>query len=125
MFDQSRIPAAGSKWRTLMSSEARARADATGGRLALETAALEAGLPVPVRARRGRAKPKAPVPPSIDETAVLWAFLAGHGWEIAPLLARAADEDQQLRLARGFRDLRSGATGAFERWVIVLRELDR
>jgi hypothetical protein len=124
MWDLSSVPAAGSKWRRVTAAQ-QARADATDKRLRLETQALEAGSALPVQSRRIRDRPSVLVPPVKAEIAGLWAFLSRHGREIAPLLARAANEDQQLRLARSFRDLRSGATGAYERWVIVLRELDR
>lgn len=123
MFDHSRAPAAGSKWRQVTASQ-QARADATDRRLHLETQALAAGVALPVRVRRSRAKPGSPVPSSKHEIAGLRAFLALHGREIAPLLARAGGEDQQLRLARCFRDLRSGVPDAHERWIGLLRELD-
>ena len=123
MFDHSRAPSASSKWRQV-TGEHLARVDATDKRLHLETQALSAGVALPVRVRRSRAKPGAPVPSSKHEIAGFWAFVALHGREIAPLLARAGGEDQQLRLARCFRDLRNGAPGAHERWIDLLRELD-
>ena len=122
MFDHSRAPAAGSKWRQV-TGEHLARVDATDKRLRIETQAIRAGVALPVSPRRSRAKSVGLGPPSKDEIAGLWAFLSQHGREIAPLLARAGGEDQQLRLARGFRDILNGAPGAHERWMVLLREL--
>ena len=125
MFDHSRAPAAGSKWRQVTGGDL-ARADATDKRLRIETQALRAGVALPVSPRRSRAKSVSPgpAPSSKDEIAGLRALLSQHGREIAPLLVRAVGEDQQLRLARGFRDVLNGVPDAHERWIVLLRELD-
>jgi hypothetical protein len=123
MFDHSRAPAAGSKWRRVTAEEL-ARAGATEKRLGLETQVLEAGAAPPIRVRRRVAKPKGPVASSTVQNAALWSFLAEHGRDIASLLVRTEGEDQQLALAQSYRDLRDGTPDAHDRWISLLRELD-
>ena len=123
MFDKSKPPAAGSKWRRALTAGKRARADATDQRLRVATAALEAGLPPPVQQRRSRVKPTAHARANPDETAALWAFLGDHGRDIALLLARTRNEAEQLAVARAYREVLNGSAGGHDRWVRTLCDL--
>jgi hypothetical protein len=120
VFDHSRPFPAGSKWRQKLSPAERSRVAATDARLRIETQALNAGVALPVRPRRSRVKVK---PVTEAEIVVLRDFIVQHGRDIAPMLARSHDEKQGLAVARAYRDLLNGVTGAHERWRRVLIEL--
>ena len=84
---------------------------------------MDAGVPLPARVQRSRAKAPAPVPDTPKETAALWAWLAEHGRDIAAILIAAGGEAGQLATARAHRDVVRGDPGAHERWLTVLREV--
>jgi hypothetical protein len=120
VFDRSRPFPAGSKWRQKLSPAEKARVAATDARLRIETQALNAGIALPVRPRRSRAKPK---PAGDAEMTTLRDFIVQHGRDIAPMLARSHDETQWLAVARAYRDVLNGVVGAHERWNRILIEL--
>jgi hypothetical protein len=117
MFDHSRPPPAGSKWRQRLTPAERARIEATDKRMRIE---IQTGVALPAQPRRSRAKPK---PVTEAEMSGLRDFIVQHGRYIAPMLARSHNEKQGLAVARAYRDLLNGVAGAHERWNRILTEL--
>jgi hypothetical protein len=60
---------------------------------------------------------KRPPPEDLDVP----RFLQEHARALAHLVRRCPDEDQQKRLAYGYRDLLAG--GPHQRWIALLRQL--
>jgi hypothetical protein len=123
MWDFSRPKPATSKWRRVTAEEL-ARQVRTGAAIQRKINVLEAGGTVLVQRRnRHKASDRQTAPVHEDEAAGLRVFLSVHGRDIHILLQRAESDQQQLQIARAYRDVILAVPGAHVAWVKLVGRL--